>query len=95
MLEENKKELYALVLAHMERYGQDLTEHRIWDAHDGRPDGTLVTNDNLHLFRQFRNTISSSPRVMVHAALESRNQFDAVFPDPNITPYDIPKKVER
>ena len=92
MLEADKQELYRLVLDHMEKYGQSLTETRIYAAHDGRPDGELVTNDNLHLFRQFRNTISGAPRVMVHAALESSDRFNEVFPHPDKS-YGYPKKV--
>lgn len=41
----------------------------IWDAHNGRPDGYIVTNDNLHLFRQYRNSVSSDPTVMIEEAL--------------------------
>lgn len=69
MLEADKQELFRLVRMHIAAKGQSLTEMRIYMAHNGNPDGTLVTSKNMHLFRQFRNTVSGSPTVLVHAAL--------------------------
>ena len=46
-----------------------LVEMDIFDAHNGKPDGYMVTNDNMYLFRQYRNSVSPSPRHMVDAAL--------------------------
>ena len=92
MLEADKQELYRLVLDHMEKHGQSLTEMRIYAAHNGNPDGDFVTQSNLHLFRQFRNTVSMAPRTLVHAALESSDRFNEVFPHPDKS-YGYPKKV--
>ena len=92
MLEADKQELYRLVLDHMEKNGQSLTEMRIYAAHNGNPDGDFVTQSNLHLFRQFRNTVSMAPRTLVHAALESSDRFNEVFPHPDKS-YGYPKKV--
>ena len=80
MLEADKQELYRIVLDHMEKHGQDLTEMRIYGAHIGYPDGEFVTQSNLHLFRQFRNTVSMAPRTLVHAALQCNDRFHEVFP---------------
>jgi hypothetical protein len=44
-------------------------ETAIYDAHNGRPDGFLVTTSNMHLFRQYRNGVSPSPAHLVDAAL--------------------------
>ena len=71
MLEENKAELFRLVIDYIDTWDTDLAMRRIRDAHNGRPDGRLVTNNNLHLFRQYRNGISSAPLDMVNAALDS------------------------
>lgn len=52
------------------QYGRGWVEDRITDAHLGRPDGRLVTDENLHLFRQYRNTVSADPRVLTDEALD-------------------------
>jgi|688.fasta_scaffold106471_8 hypothetical protein len=44
-------------------------ESAIFDAHNGRPDGLLVTNENMYLFRQYRNGVSPSPAKLVNEAL--------------------------
>lgn len=63
-------ELFEEVLSHINTYGnRDLTEQLIRQAHEGRPDGVLVTKENLHLFRIYRNTVSSKPMQMVDEAL--------------------------
>lgn len=43
-------------------------ESAILAAHNGRPDGFLVTTANLHLFRQYRNAVSPDPAALVNAA---------------------------
>jgi sugar lactone lactonase YvrE len=45
-------------------------EQAIFDAHNGRPDGFLVTTDNMWLFRQYRNSVSPSPKQLVHEAMD-------------------------
>lgn len=73
---EGSQELFRLVREHIAKHGQSLTEYRIYKAHNGNPDGRLVTNENLHLFRQFRNSVSGSPTVLVHAALADEGKED-------------------
>lgn len=69
MTKESKKELFETVLSHINTYGEESAIRAIWDAHDGLPDGWLVKNDNLHLFRQYRNSIDPRPMHMVESAL--------------------------
>ena len=69
MTEESKKELFETVLSHIITYGEESAMKAIWFAHDGRPDGWLVNNDNLHLFRQSRNMIDPRPMHMIESAL--------------------------
>lgn len=45
-------------------------EQAIFDAHNGRPDGFLVTSDNMWLFRQYRNSVSPDPKRLVHEAMD-------------------------
>lgn len=73
MRDADKRQLYRVVLAHISHWGKhydrELLEDDIRDAHNGRPDGWLVTNENMWLFRQYRNAVSPSPSHMVDAAL--------------------------
>ena len=59
MTEEDKKELFEIVLDSVNRRGREVTEKRIWDAHMGSPDGWVVTMENMHLFRRYRNSIDA------------------------------------
>ena len=69
MTKENQHELFEIVLASVNQRGREVTEKRIWDAHMGSPDGWVVTMDNMHLFRQYRNDIDPNPVHMVDSAL--------------------------
>ena len=69
MTEENKHKLFEIVLASVEKRGREVTEKRIWDAHMGSPDGCVVTMENMHLFRKYRNSVSGKPSHMVDSAL--------------------------
>ena len=69
MTEENKHKLFEIVVASVEKRGREVTEKRIWDAHMGSPDGWVVTMENLHLFRRYRNSIDPNPVHMVDSAL--------------------------
>lgn len=41
-------------------------------AHNGRPDGCLVTNDNMWMLRQYRNGVSADPEQLVSESLACR-----------------------
>lgn len=73
MREEDKQRLYQLVLdelaLHRSKHARRMVEDAIFAAHNGRPDGYLVTADNMWLFRQYRNSVSPSPKHLVDAAL--------------------------
>ena len=69
MTKENQHELFETVLSFINTYDRESAERRIWDAHMGNPDGRLVTNENMHLFRQYRNSIDPNPVHMVDSAL--------------------------
>lgn len=62
------EELRATVLAAIDKYGENLVINRIEACHNGRLDGYVVTNENLHLFRVYRNSVSGSGRRMVDEA---------------------------
>lgn len=62
------EELRATVLAALDKYGEPLVIRRIEDCHNGRLDGYVVTNENLHLFRVYRNSVSGSGKRMVDEA---------------------------
>ena len=79
MTEEDKKELFEIVLDSVNRRGREVTEKRIWDAHMGSPDGWVVSMENMHLFRRYRNSVSGNPIHMVDAALAyHRSEWEKV-----------------
>lgn len=74
MTDEDKRELYRIIRDRLNGSGlsskRKHVESAIFAAHNGRLDGqTLVTTRNLHLFRQYRNSVSCSPAHMVDAAV--------------------------
>jgi hypothetical protein len=73
MTNEDKAKLFVIIRDHLNRnhgpYIRKAVEGRITEAHNGRPDGHLVTTDNMYLFRQYRNSVSPSATHMVDAAL--------------------------
>jgi sugar lactone lactonase YvrE len=74
MTDSDKQELYRIVLARLSegRTGSKRrhVESDIFAAHNGRPDGFLVTTDNMWLFRQYRNSVSPDPKRLVHEAMD-------------------------
>lgn len=73
MTDEDKAKLFVIIRDHLNSnhgpYIRKAVEHRITEAHNGRPDGRFVTTDNMYLFRQYRNSVSPSAANMVDAAL--------------------------
>ena len=78
MTDENKGKLFRIVRDRLNcgrLVGKSWTRKRkhvesaIYAAHNGRPDGFLVTTDNMYLFRQYRNGVSPSPAHMVDEAM--------------------------
>lgn len=73
MTDESKRELYRIILDRLNNGRisgkRKHVESDILTAHMGRPDGWWVTDKNMHLFRQYRNSVSSEPAHMVDAAL--------------------------
>lgn len=82
MREEDKQRLYRIVLdelaRHRTKHARRMVEDAIFAAYNGRPDGYLVTADNMWLFRQYRNSVSPSPKHMVDAALEHGKEVQNV-----------------
>lgn len=60
--------LMALVDEWLAQHDRRFIECVIIDAHNGRPDGTLVTEDNEHLIRRFRNRVSADPNRLIEEA---------------------------
>lgn len=73
MTDESKRELYRIIRDRLNNGRisgkRKHVESDILSAHMGRPDGWWVTTKNLHLFRQYRNSVSGEPAHMVDAAL--------------------------
>ena len=80
MTDDNKRELFRVVLAAMgtKRGGRRRVFDAIADAHLGRPDGYVVNSDNMSLFRQYRNAVSPRPAHLIDAALAWKEAQDAV-----------------
>lgn len=72
MQEPERKELMRLVSGWLNEHGDEFVANIIIDAHLGRPDGWLVTRDNLHLLRQYRNSVSGNAQDMINEALKFR-----------------------
>lgn len=75
MTDNDKRLLYRIVLDRLnsgkrERARWRSVEQAIFDAHNGRPDGFLVTTDNMWLFRQYRNSVSPNPGQLVREAID-------------------------
>lgn len=69
MTDEDKAKLYGIVLKSLgdqrSCYGQQIVESAIRAAHFGRIVSPMVTDDNLYLFRQYRNAVSPDPARLV------------------------------
>lgn len=73
MRDEDKSKLFRIVLARLDNGRLSGTRgavsQSIYDAHNGRPDGLLVTTENMWLFRQYRNQVSPSPSHLIDSAI--------------------------
>ena len=71
MSPENRAALMVIVKEALANHPLQRVERVIYECHNGRLDGRIVTRNNLHLFRQYRNTVSGEPSVMTKEALEA------------------------
>ena len=74
MNQQNRQELLDIVNTALADYDERTIAFIIQDAHNGRPDGLIVTDFNLHLFRQYRNSVSPSPAALIREALDSKGE---------------------
>lgn len=81
MRDKDREELCRIVREYIDprRPGHKPRQVRdiIYAAHNGRPDGFLVTMDNMWLFRQYRNSISCNPQDMIDEARSTVEVSDA------------------
>lgn len=68
MTDENRSELFEIIRAWEASKGYNFVFNCIQDAHFGNPDGRMVTMENQHLFRQYRNYVSADPNVLITEA---------------------------
>lgn len=78
MKEENRAELLTIIREFIVKYetrpgrapgsAEGVLAMKIQDAHFGSPDGWLVTMENMHLFRQYRNSVSPNAWTLVGEA---------------------------
>ena len=69
MNEENKTELFTIVSKAVIEQGLESIARKIQACNAGNLDGYVVTNDNLHLFRQYRNQVSNDAYALVYDAV--------------------------
>jgi hypothetical protein len=74
MNQQNRQELLDIVNAALDDHSEQTIAWIIVDAHNGRPDGLIVTDSNLHLFRQYRNSVSPNPTDLIREALNSKGE---------------------
>lgn len=72
MDDENYAALMRLVSQWLNVYGDERVADAIGCAHRARPDGALVTTDNLGLVRQYRNSRSADPADLIKDAITWR-----------------------
>ena len=75
MNEENKIELFSIVSKGVVEQGLESVVRKIQACNMGNLDGSLVTNENLHLFRQFRNGVSSNAHALVYDAINWATKY--------------------
>jgi len=71
MIDGDKAALYRLVMRWLSNDGwsdEGYVKECIQCAHLGRPDGVLVTNENLWMLRQYRNAVSPSADQLIEEA---------------------------
>ena len=66
MNEKNKTELFTIVSKAVIEQGLEPIARKIQACNMGNLDGSLVTNENLHLFRQFRNQVSNDAHALIY-----------------------------
>lgn len=73
MREQDRESLCRIVKAYIDPKRPGHKPRQVWQiieaAHNGRPDGFLVTNDNMWLFRQYRNSVSCNPQDIIDEAM--------------------------
>jgi hypothetical protein len=73
MREVDRAKLCRIVKAYIDPKRPGHKPKQVWSiilaAHNGRPDGFLVTTKNMSLFRQYRNSISCNPQDIIDEAL--------------------------
>jgi hypothetical protein len=82
MLETDRAELCRIVRAYIDPKRPGHKPKQVWQiieaAHNGRPDGYLVTSDNMWLFRQYRNSVTGSPQDLIDEAMLFQEEKDNV-----------------
>ena len=63
----DKATLFAIVRAAVAALGNAQTAATIHAAHMGSP-RNFITNENLHLFRQYRNRVTANPQTLINEA---------------------------
>lgn len=64
-------ELFALVAELVKHNDKNYMIDVIQHCHNGRLYG-FVTNDNLHLFRRYRNTVTGNARQLIKDAVKGK-----------------------
>jgi hypothetical protein len=70
-------ELMALVSGWLSGMDDSRVDALILDAHNGRPDGVVVTEDNGHLLRRYRNRVSADPARLIQDARDWQGYREA------------------
>lgn len=70
MQEKQKHELFAIVFNAVTELGLERTTQVIQDAHMGKP-MSFVDNNNMHLFRTYRNHVSVDATALAYDAIRS------------------------
>lgn len=70
MRTEDRHELMRIVREALDTYPRKHVERVILEAHEGRPREFVDPHVNMHLFRQYRNTVSGAPARLVDDALK-------------------------
>lgn len=70
MRDEDRAELISLVREWLDDSEEWCVRDAIAAAHVGRPDGLIVTMDNQHLFRQYRNYVSGEAQDLIDEAMK-------------------------
>ena len=77
MTKYDTTELFALVRTMLETTDETVLEQAIFQCHRGRVTFP-ITNENLHLFRQYRNRVSGNARFLIAEAIADGEPSNAV-----------------